>query len=314
MVTFRLGLLLPQYDSAVDAALEAARASDRLALDIWIAGQLFPISAEAEKNAFEPLTLMGAVAALTTRSRLGFMVLAAPYLPAIYLAKALITLDHIAAGRLDIGLGAGWREEEFRALGHAFGSGSSRRAQLTHVVDAISALAAGHSVQVHDGELFASGPPSVQSPRPPVWIAGSGRRLLELVGQRADWANFARGIGVEAFSAAARIAREASVTAGRNDGGPRLSLTATFLGGEDPDTLAGVITERAERRGLSEASYRAQLANANVLVGTPDQMAAQLRPYVDAGCEAAVLWPLDGNHRDAPATLALLRDRITPRS
>src|SRR4051812_30230896 len=97
----RVGLLLPQYHCSIEDTLATARSADAEALDIWIAGQLFPISTRPEGPAFEPLGLMGALATSTARSRLGFMALAAPYLPAIYLAKALITLDHLSGGRID---------------------------------------------------------------------------------------------------------------------------------------------------------------------------------------------------------------------
>src|ERR1700730_12788333 len=103
--------------------MSTARAADAASLDIWIAAQFFPISDEREKESFEPLSLMGALAAATERSRLGFMVLAPPYYSSIFLAKALVTLDQLSGGRIEVGLGAGWREEEFAALDVSFGSG-----------------------------------------------------------------------------------------------------------------------------------------------------------------------------------------------
>jgi alkanesulfonate monooxygenase SsuD/methylene tetrahydromethanopterin reductase-like flavin-dependent oxidoreductase (luciferase family) len=310
MPEIRVGLLMPQYGCAVSDALDTARAADELGLDIWLAGQLFPISDQPAKPALEPLTLMGAIAAATTVSRLGFMVLAAPYLPAIYLGKALITLDHLSGGRIEIGLGAGWREEEFAALGSEFGTGAQRRATLELTLDVVAALCAGEAAPGGDGVLVSSGPASVQQPRPAFWIAGRGPRILEVVGRRADWANFARGIPIEEFRTAADTVRSVARAAGRSDGGPRLSLTGTFLGGPDPDAAARALERRAAEKGVPEDAYRAQLRAANVLCGSPADLAQQLAPYIEAGCEAAILWPLDGDHEVATSVLAGVRDAL----
>lgn len=303
----RVGLLLPQYDCEIDATLRAARAADAAGLDIWIAGQIFPISNRPEKPAFEPLTLMGALTAATTEARLGFMVLAAPYYSSILLAKAINTLDHLSGGRIEIGLGSGWREEEFEALDVPFAPGSRRRAQLEERIDAIEALARGGVAHTESGSEVVSGPAGVQSP-PPLWIAGRGPKLAELVGRRASWANFARGISVDEFVAAAATVRAAA--AGRADGGPRLSLTATFLGADDERALAAKVAERASARGQDPEAYRASIRAANALVGDPEEIAAQLGPYLEAGCEAVILWPLDGDHEGAPGTLAAVRSKL----
>jgi alkanesulfonate monooxygenase SsuD/methylene tetrahydromethanopterin reductase-like flavin-dependent oxidoreductase (luciferase family) len=310
----RVGLLMPQYDCAIGAALETARAADEAGIDIWLAGQLFPISSSPEKPAFEPLSLMGAIAQATGRSRLGFMALAAPYLPAVYLAKALITLDHLSGGRLEIGLGAGWRKEEFEALELEFGGPASRRERLGATLDALFALSAGDAAHSEGGEPVRSGPRAVQTPHPPVWIGGSGPRMLELVGRRATWANFARGISAEDFAGAGETVREAARAAGRAACEPRLSLTGTFLAAEDASGVEAKLVERAGAKDLAPEDYRAQLLRANALLGTPEQMADQLAGHLRAGCEALILWPLDGDHMGAVGSLAWLRRILADRA
>ncbi|MFN8217073.1 MAG: LLM class flavin-dependent oxidoreductase [Solirubrobacterales bacterium] len=305
----RVGVLLPQYGAEIGATLASARAADAARLDVWIAGQVFPISDRPEKAAFEPLTLMGALAAATTRSRLGFMVLAAPYYPAVGLAKSLITLDHVSGGRIEVGLGAGWREEEFRALGVPFEDGAARRRRLEERLDALEALAAGEATTAPDGTEVRSGPPALQSPLP-LWIAGRGPKILELVGRRATWANFARGISIEGFRDATGIAREAAAAAGRGDGGPRLSLTGTFIGAATDAEAERKVAARAAGRGRDAAEYQKELLAANALIGGPERIAEQLAPYREAGCEAVILWPLDGDHEGAPETLAALGETL----
>jgi alkanesulfonate monooxygenase SsuD/methylene tetrahydromethanopterin reductase-like flavin-dependent oxidoreductase (luciferase family) len=312
--TPRVGLLMPQYDCPIGAALETARAADEAGIDIWLAGQLFPISSSPEKPAFEPLALMGAIAQATGRSRLGFMALAAPYLPAVYLTKALITLDHLSGGRLEIGLGAGWRKEEFDALELDFAGPGARRSRLDAALDVLFALSAGEAAPSETGEPVRSGPRAVQTPHPPVWIGGSGPRMLELVGRRATWANFARGISAEDFAGAAEAVREAARAAGRPAGEPRLSLAGTFLAAEDIDGVAAKLAVRAGAKGIDPDDYRAQLLAANALLGSPEQMADQLTGHLRAGCEALILWPLDGDHMGAVGSLARLRGILAERS
>jgi alkanesulfonate monooxygenase SsuD/methylene tetrahydromethanopterin reductase-like flavin-dependent oxidoreductase (luciferase family) len=310
----RVGLLMPQYERPIGAALKTARAADEAGIDIWLAGQLFPISSSPEKSAFEPLALMGAIAQATGRSRLGFMALAAPYLPAVYLAKALITLDHLSDGRLEVGLGAGWRQEEFEALELDFGGPGARRARLDAALDALFALSAGEAAHNGTGDPVRSGPRSVQAPHPPVWIGGSGPRMLELVGRRATWANFARGISADDFARAGETVHGAARAAGRAANEPRLSLTGTFLAAEDADGVAAKLTERAGAKGIDPEDYRAQLLRANALLGTPEQISDQLTGHLRAGCEALVLWPLDGDHMGAVSSLARLRGVLAERS
>jgi alkanesulfonate monooxygenase SsuD/methylene tetrahydromethanopterin reductase-like flavin-dependent oxidoreductase (luciferase family) len=289
--------------------MDSARAADEAGLDVWIAGQVFPISDRPEKDAFEPLTLMGALAAATSKARLGFMVLAAPYYSAVGLAKALITLDQLSGGRIEVGLGAGWRQEEFTALEVPFGSGAERRAQLEARIDVLEALAAGDDATAADGTAVRSGPAAVQSPLP-LWIAGRGPKILELVGRRASWANFARGISIEDFVTAAETARAAAEAAGRADGGPRLSLTGTVIAAVSEEEAERKVAARAKARGREPGAYREELHAANVLIGGPEQVREQLAPYRDAGCEAVILWPLDGDHAGAPAALAALREAL----
>jgi alkanesulfonate monooxygenase SsuD/methylene tetrahydromethanopterin reductase-like flavin-dependent oxidoreductase (luciferase family) len=293
----RVGLLAPQYGAGAEEALAAARAAEDAGLDVWVAGQLLPMDGSNARTALEPLALMGAIAAVTSTARLGFMVLAAPYLPPLYLAKALLTLDELSAGRLEIGLGAGWREQEFAALGRELPPLADRLATLELTLDALEELA---------GEPTASGrwPASARAgsgrPRPPVWIAGGGPKVLRLAARRAQWTNFARGISVDDF----RAKGLAVAAAAREEGcpAPGLSLTATFMIGE-PDDLAARLAERARARGVDAVEYERRLRAANVFVGGPEEIAEQLREYVGAGCSAFVLWPLDGNHARVAAPL-----------
>jgi alkanesulfonate monooxygenase SsuD/methylene tetrahydromethanopterin reductase-like flavin-dependent oxidoreductase (luciferase family) len=282
-----LGLIIRPWGCDVAEVLAGAEAADEYGLEIWLPGQIQPTSSSNRKAAFEPLTLAAAVAARTAVSRLGFMVLGAPYVTPVYLAKALATLDHISGGRLDVGLGAGRDRNEFAALGLPFAPLGERLAHLEATVDALESFTAETA--------RPASPPSLQGPRPPLWIAGQSSDVLDLVARRADWANFARGISVEDFAKAADSVRR--TTTGRPRDPVRFSLTAAFLSERH-------LSERATARRLSIESYTRRLRGVNTFVGSPQDIGEQLAPYVAVGCEAIALWPLAGTFADAAESLA----------
>lgn len=285
-----VGLIIRPWGRSTDEILACAREADRHGLRIWIAGQMLPISADARLAAHEPLALAGAIAAATSVSRIGFMVFAAPYLPAAYLAKALATLDHLSGGRLDIGLGAGYDAREFAALDVEFAGIDARLAHLEATLDAIEQPVRPAVV-----------PEPLQDPRPPVWIGGQGRRVGDVVARRADWANFAKGIAPDDFGLRAGRIADAAREAGRPPGSVRFSLTGTFLGARRDSP---VVAARARARGTSADDYVDGLRAANAFVGTGAEIAGQLAPYAERGCASVALWPLEGDLATAAGALA----------
>lgn len=300
-MSVRVGFLAPQFGVDVADTLGCAEVADQAGLDLWLAGQMMPMPASNAKTALEPLALMGAIAAVTTQARLGFMALAAPYLSPLYLAKGLLTLNEISGGRIEAGIGAGWREEEFEALGVGFGKFSERLAQLEATLDALDELS-GPAAPEDRRRWPAEARAGTSLESPPVWIAGAGPKVMALAARRGDWTNFAKGITVEDFSAKAEGVRNAAAEAG-SDTPPKLSLTATFMTGEEED-LQARLSERAAARGSTVAEYTKRLRESNVFVGSPGEVAGQMGEFIDVGCEAFVLWPLDGRHRLAVEELA----------
>ena len=98
--------------------------------------------------AIEPMTALAALAAMTSRVRLGTLVLCAPFRHPALLAKMALTIDRLSGGRLDLGLGAGWLEEEFDAFGFPFGSIGDRFTALEDALAAVSALQSGETANL----------------------------------------------------------------------------------------------------------------------------------------------------------------------
>ena len=146
----------------------------------------FPVPPDAPW--FEPLTMLSAIASVTTRVRLATGILIAPLRPAAFLAKQVATLDQISNGRVDLGVGAGWQREEYEASGLPF---EQRGQLLTDTLGAMKALwretPASFSSPTLTFENIYCEPKPVQSGGVPLWVAGTlNRRNFERVVRHAD--------------------------------------------------------------------------------------------------------------------------------
>jgi probable F420-dependent oxidoreductase len=139
---------------------------------------------------FAPLPALTAAACATTRLRLSMFVLANDMRHPGILAKEVATLDVLSGGRVELGLGAGWDQVEYTALGIPFDRPSVRIARLEEAVRAIRALLAGEAVS-QTGEHYQLQGLSVR-PRPvqaggvPIVLGGGGRKMLSLAGRLGD--------------------------------------------------------------------------------------------------------------------------------
>src|SRR5204863_6333615 len=135
----------------------------------------------------EPLTLLAAAAAVTSKIRLGTSVLLAALRPPAALAKTVATLDFISNGRLTLGIGFGSRENDFASVAVPWEHRGSRAEELVAVM---KRLWSGESV-THKGKYFhmenvTVGPRPVQKPHPPIWMGGSAEVALKRAARLAD--------------------------------------------------------------------------------------------------------------------------------
>jgi probable F420-dependent oxidoreductase len=139
---------------------------------------------------FAPIPALAAVAVATSRPRITMAVLANDFRHPVVLAKEAATLDVLSGGRLDLGLGAGWREEEFRQAGIPFDRPSVRIARLVEAVTIIKRLLEGEQVTFHgryyDVDGYRLTPRPVQRPRPRLALGGGAPRMLSAAAQHAD--------------------------------------------------------------------------------------------------------------------------------
>ena len=131
------------------------------------------------RNTYDPLMVLSYVAARTTRIRLGTSVLIMPYRNPIAAAKMIATLDQMSGGRVIAGVGIGWNEAEFDALGVPFHQRGARTTEYLHLWKAC--WAPGETT--FHGRFFSFdnmhiNPKPLQQPHPPIWVGGSSRAAL----------------------------------------------------------------------------------------------------------------------------------------
>ena len=141
-------------------------------------------------GAWSNMPALGAAAAVTTKLRLGNLVLDNDFRNPVVLAREFATLDVISNGRVEIGLGAGWFDRDYQSTGIAFDRGRVRVARLAEAVTLMKRLFTEDEV-TFDGTYYRTAksecrPKTVQQPRPPILIAAGGPEILKVAGREAD--------------------------------------------------------------------------------------------------------------------------------
>ena len=160
----------------------------------WLFDHFVPGMGEddAAGPCFEAWTALGALAAMTSRIRLGVLVTGVTYRNPALLAKMAATVDHISGGRLELGIGAAWHEAEHRMYGFAFPPVKERQDRLEEAVQIIRLLFESEGPVTYKGahysvERAVFEPKPVQRPRPPIVVGGDGEwRTLRTLARYGD--------------------------------------------------------------------------------------------------------------------------------
>ena len=189
----KFGVTLPQFGANWAHVRDLALLADEVGWDsVWVADHFFGM---AGGDPLEAWTEVSAVAALTRRVELGFLVLCNNYRPPALLAKMAATLDQISNGRLVMGYGAGWFAQEYEAYGYDFPDMRTRLAQLEEGLEILTRMwtedaptFTGQHYRIAEARCL---PKPVRKPHPPILIGGGGEQvLLRLVARYADvWNN-----------------------------------------------------------------------------------------------------------------------------
>jgi F420-dependent oxidoreductase-like protein len=266
---------------------------------IWVYDHFHTTPVPTEEATHEAWTLMAALAAVTSRVRLGQMCTCMSYRNPAYLAKVAATVDLISGGRVEMGIGAGWYEHEWRAYGYGFPSAGERLARLDEGVQIMQAMWR-EGVATFDGEHYRVDgaicqPKPLQDGGIPLWIAGGGeRKTLRTAAQYASYTNFDGT--PDGFRRKSEILAEHCRTVGRDFGAITRSANYNVVLGQTEadvrDRLAWV-RDKFARVVPDHADTLAEQLGTGPLVGTPEQVTARLSELGGLGMSYAICYFLD---------------------
>ena len=164
----------------------------------------------------DPLISLGYLAAVTQRIRLGVAVVNLPFVSPIIMAKQAAAIDVLSAGRLSLGLGLGWADEEFVATGASSERRGARAVEYLSCLDAIFAGDVDFTGELYRVPRSEVLPRPVQQPRPPVLLGGTVPAALRRAGRIADgWISSSRA-DLTSIGDSVRTVRDAATEAGRD--------------------------------------------------------------------------------------------------
>jgi probable F420-dependent oxidoreductase len=304
----RIGLALPQYDYSIagesplrwESIVEFAVTAERAGYDsLWVSDHLFFDIAKYggpadRQGVFDPIVTLAALAGVVTRPRLGTLVLCEALRPAAVLAKSLAGLDRISGGRLDVGIGAGWYEPEYAAIGMAMPGPGERLARLREAVEVLRGLLGGGPFtfdgRYHRAFDARNEPPALQQPTPPIIVGGKGDRLLALVAECADGWNSCWVWTPAAYRERLDVLARACDAVGRDPATVTRSLGLYALCGEDERDLERRFERlrAASPPGVLDATSLAEWREGH-LVGTVEEVREQVAGWSDLGVETLIL-------------------------
>ena len=267
----RIGLTLPQGCDREYLGLDPAFAWERTVAvaqeaealgfeSLWVYDHFQVDPPPEEAIVFDPFVELAALAAVTTRARLGHLVLAAAYRNAALTAKMISTLDVVSGGRTELGIGAGWKEDEWLAYGYGFPPAPVRLRILRDHLEIITRMlepgrATYEGAHAHVRDAIHE-PKGLQTPRIPIVVGGNGPTVT--------------------WRLAARFADE-------------LNLDALMPA--EVEAALPVIAERCSEVGRDPASLRVSVHvwGAPAAVAPGPERRARLRAYADLGVSRTIL-------------------------
>ncbi|WP_007514387.1 TIGR03621 family F420-dependent LLM class oxidoreductase [Pseudofrankia saprophytica] len=230
-----------------------------------------------------PIAAMAGAAAVTSTLRIGCRVFCIDYHVPAALVKEAATIDLLSEGRLEMGIGAGLQENEYKALGLPFAPGRTRVDKLEEVIALLKAHWSGEPIDLHGEHVNVSGyrglPLPAQKPRPPLMIGGNRKRMLSLAAREAEIVSISN-VPFDPVNAAGLTPKQ--------EAAHRYGLVRAAAGGRLPDLeIEGspyftILTDNPAAAYKDIAGWISVDADVlpdhpNVLVGTLDEMEQRLR-------------------------------------
>lgn len=263
---------------------------------VWVYDHFHAVPEPNGEATHEAWSLISAFAASTQRVRLGQMCTCMSYRNPAYLAKVAATADIISGGRVEMGIGAGWYEHEWRAYGYGFPRAGERIAALEEGVEIFQQLWSkgvatldGAHYQVDGAQLS---PLPLQAGGPPLWIAGGGeKKTLRIAAQHAAYTNFDGS--PEGFARKSAVLAEHCAALGRDFAQITRSANYNVVIGAtqaDVDDRLAWIHDHYRRTVPAKADEVLEQFRTGPLVGTPEQIVDKLRELDGLGLAYAITY------------------------
>jgi len=302
MATMEFGVTLPQIKRTWADTRAAAEEFDRLGFhSVWFNDHLYGIPMPSIPI-MEAWTALAAVAAVTSRVGLGTLVTPVGFRNPALLAKMAATLDQISGGRVIVGLGAGWFEQEYRGYGFDFPPVRERLRELDETAELMRRMwsepqVTFHGRHVHTEDVYCEPKPV----RPPQLLFGGGgeKVFMRLVAKHADiWNNLA--VNQEQLGRKVEVLHQHCRVAGRDPASVRISQqTMVVIGADERDAAAK--TERARK------IYGGHLGSG--IAGTAEQCIDHIRRLAALGCSLLIV---EFFGRDTREPARLFAEKVMP--
>lgn len=266
---------------------------------IWVYDHFHTVPMPTEEATHEAWSLMAAFAASTSRVRLGQMCTCMGYRNPAYLAKVAATIDLVSGGRVEMGIGGGWYEHEWRAYGYGFPGAGDRLGMLDEGVQIMRQLWSTGTATL-DGKYYqvdgAIGRPlPLQEGGIPLWIAGGGeRKTLRIAAQYAQYTNF--DATPEVFQRKSEILAGHCKDVGTDFGAIVRSANFNVIIGEtEKDVQDKLAWAKAHYEPLlgAETVERYLGMYRDGLTGTPEQIIEKLSSARELGMTYAITYFVD---------------------
>jgi len=265
----------------------------------WLSDHMIPWAnwQDPATDNLEAWTTVSHLMGVFRRLSFGHIVLCNSYRNPAFLAKMAATLCYLAPGRFILGIGAGWKQDEYTAYGYDFPSASARVGALGEGVQIIRKMWTENAVRFNGKhyrvyDAYCSPKPN---PKPPIMIGGAGERLLKVVASQADWWNGV--LPLETYKHKLSVLKKHCEKVGRDYD----SIKKTWLG--------AVAIAKTDDEACMIAKSNSFATTDPPITGTPEQITEQLTEFVDLGVEYFILRFLDFPNYSG---LELFTENVTP--
>jgi len=314
-VKTRFGIKTGQGGYSYEDLRKVWQAADELGYEsAWLYDHFYSLG-DKDAPCLEAWTTLSALVSETKQLKAGTMVTAVSYRHPSLLAKMSATIDVVSGGRVIMGLGAGWYEEEYVAYGYTFPDASTRVKQLREALIVINKLWTEERANFK-GEFYTlqnaiSNPKPIQKPRPKILVGiTEGRKTLPYIAVKyADGFNTPN----RSFNVCKEIvesARNYCRVLGRDPQDVVMSWQPFIFIGRTPRQVDEIVERAAKARGKTTQEFREQIRERGFIVGTPDHCAQKLLEFKELGMNYFIPVFEEDTLIDP---LEIFRDEVIPR-